>query len=274
MASCLADWGTPVTASGFLGGKNDALFDRLFRRKGIGDKFVRLNEATRINITLTDDEATTNIYLPGLVVKPEDLEALQAELTQIVRGDRPDIAVLSGSLPVDCPLDAWAVMTRALTREGIRVLLDTSGPALKAALDGSVLPFCIKPNRGELAEISGASTDNFDAVVAQARRLHERGIGLVVVSLGADGALFLSDEGALVAAKEMKLKLHESTVGAGDAMVAGIAAALSEGAGLERIARLGTAFAVGKLELFGPNLPKKAHVEALAGEVTLTPLRK
>jgi 1-phosphofructokinase len=59
----------------------------------------------------------------------------------------------------------------------------------------------------------------------------------------------------------------ESTVGAGDAMVAGLAAALIEGAGLDRIARLSTAFAVGKLGRAGPHLPTRDEIEALAASV-------
>lgn len=107
-------------------------------------------------------------------------------------------------------------------------------------------------------------------------RLRMDGVGLVVISSGEDGALFASDEGALTA--RLSVGDLASTVGAGDAMVAGIAAALAEGADLERIARLSTAFAVAKLGMVGPNLPELAMVQALAREVAIewlpTPARE
>ena len=88
------------------------------------------------------------------------------------------------------------------------------------------------------------------------------------MSLGADGALFVDRETALAAALPAKKVL--STVGAGDAMVAGIAAALVEGAPLERLARLAVAFATSKLDRIGPYLGPKEDVERLAAAVRVT----
>ena len=267
VASCLADWGVPVTAAGLLGAKNDAIFEQLFKAKGIRDAFVRLEQENRVNVTLVDDEGTTDIYLAGLSAVPEDLANLEKTLLQTARETSPDVAVLSGSLPAGCPPDVYAAMTEKLTHAGPKVLLDTSGPALKAVLDSATPPFGIKPNRNELAEVVGRPLKDIQSLSAEARALIERGMGLVVISLGGDGALFVSAQGALTAIK--KMELHNSTVGAGDAMVAGIAAALEAGADLERIARLSTAFAVGKLALFGPNLPDKKTVESIAAEVEI-----
>ena len=95
-----------------------------------------------------------------------------------------------------------------------------------------------------------------------------RGVALVVVSLGADGALFVDRETAIAAALPSKTVL--STVGAGDAMVAGIVAALVEGASLERVARLSTAFAASKLDRIGPYLGPAEDVERLASAVVVT----
>ena len=113
----------------------------------------------------------------------------------------------------------------------------------------------VKPNRAELQELVGRPLPSTADVVAAARALIEHGVALVVVSLGADGALFVDRETALAAALPAKKAL--STVGAGDAMVAGIAAALVEGAPLERLARLAVAFATSKLDRIGPYLGPK-----------------
>jgi len=101
--------------------------------------------------------------------------------------------------------------------------------------------------------------------------LRHLGVALAVVSLGADGAVFVTAEAAIHASAPPMVAA--STVGAGDAMVAGILAAMAEDAGLERIARLGTAFAVCKLAQVGPNLPGRDVVEACARNVEVREVR-
>lgn len=266
VASCLADWGTGVSVTGFLGQENAALFQALCKKKKIDNRFVTVDGASRINIKLVDEHETetTDINLPGITADATALLALNTVLDEFSTL-KPGIAVLAGSLPGGCPEDIYANQTKKLTESGFRVLLDASGPALRAALAATPLPFCIKPNRGELSEWAGKELDTTEAILDQAKILHKQGIALVVVSLGQDGALFLSNEGALVARTQAPNIV--STVGAGDAMVAGIAAALDESGSLERIARLSTAFAATKLGILGPNLPDKATVESIAQKV-------
>jgi fructose-1-phosphate kinase PfkB-like protein len=107
-------------------------------------------------------------------------------------------------------------------------------------------------------------------VVRAARQLQATGISLVVVSLGADGAIFVGPEGALLAVPP-KVEVA-STVGAGDSMVAGVLAARLAGRNLEDCARYGTAFAAGKLVRVGPVPPSPARVEALMPYVVIHPL--
>ncbi|KAL0580231.1 hypothetical protein ABG067_008574, partial [Albugo candida] len=145
---------------------------------------------------------------------------------------------------------------------GCTILLDTSGEPLKCALDAAVLPNIIKPNREELAHWLGAPIPDRATLIAAADALRRRGVDLVVVSMGEEGALFVSEDGVVSAS--LGLDGVASTVGAGDAMVAGLAAAVNEGAALERTARLATAFAVAKLGMVGPNLPSLSVVHALA----------
>jgi 1-phosphofructokinase len=266
VASCLADWGVPVTAAGLLGADNAAPFEALFAAKGIADGFLRVPGATRINLKLVDAMGTTDVNMGGMSVDAGHAAAL----VEAVAAQAADLAVLSGSLPPGCPGDLYAALVARLRAAGVRVLLDTSGAPLAAALAGAVLPQVVKPNRDELAEWHGAPLPDRAAVVRVARDLHGRGVELVVVSLGGDGALFLSGEGAFAA--KGRAGTIASTVGAGDAMVAGIAAALAEGAGLERIARLATAFAVAKLGLAGPHLPGRTAVEAIAADVEIEAL--
>jgi len=269
VASCLADWGLPVVAAGILGGGNDTLFRALFADKGITDRFCRTPGATRVNIKLVHDGGTTDINLPGLVVTPETV----AEMTRAVLAlaGQGSLVVLAGSLPAGIAPGIYRDLTAALTRVGARVVLDTSGEPLNAALGEAAtsLPFCVKPNRVELEDWLGHALPGPDNLVLAARGLLARGVGLVVVSLGEKGALFVSGKKALLASLPIA---GASTVGAGDAMVAGIVAALHSAVDLEGTARLATAFAAGKLGLPGPNLPPHAELEMLAKAVRIAAL--
>jgi 1-phosphofructokinase len=265
VASCLADWGLRSTAFGLLGAQNAATFEALFASGGIEDRCQRVDGATRVNLKIVDAVDTTDINLDGPQVTPDQVEASAADIEALAGPDT--LVVLAGSLPPGCPPDIYAGLIARLRERGSRVLLDTSGAPLEHALAAPVLPHCLKPNRHELAEWSGEVLDDISDIIRTADRLRARGAELVVVSMGADGALFLSDQGALIAG--LAAPSVVSTVGAGDAMVAGLAAALVEGATLERTARLATAFAVAKLGLAGPHLPDRPEVEALANEVSI-----
>ena len=262
VASCLADWGLPVAATGLLGADNAASFEALMRTKAIEDRFVRVEGATRTNIKLVDLAETTDVNLPGFTATPEALATADGEA--IALAHRCDIVVLAGSLPPGAPVDQYATLLGKLAAANKPVILDASGAALARALAQPILPHAIKPNVAELAELAGESCTGLADVVRIARRLNAFGIALVVVSMGADGALFCSGK-ELVRAR-LPAVSGGSTVGAGDAMVAGLAAALAESANLERTARLASAFAVGKLGLAGPNLPGRDIIEKLAAQ--------
>jgi 1-phosphofructokinase len=270
VASCLADWGLPVIATGVLGDANDTAFKSLFAAKKITDRFSRTAGDTRVNIKLLHNADTTDINLPGLAITPDKL----SELTDTVLGlAGPDsLVVLAGSVPAGLNDGIYRELIAALSTRGARALLDTSGAPLAAALDDQArhLPDCVKPNRAELEAWIGHPLPDMACVADAARALLARGIRLVVVSLGEKGALFASSAQVLLAS--LPVVACASTVGAGDAMVAGIVAAVHGQASLEDIARLATAFAVAKLGLPGPNLPSRAEIEARSAKVQIATL--
>jgi 1-phosphofructokinase len=268
VASCLADWGLTVTATGLLGRDNAASFETLMRTKAIEDRFVRIDGATRTNIKLVDPGETTDVNLPGFAATREALAAVDGEAFALT--GRCDLVVVAGSLPQGAPENHYAALLAKLSDAGKPVILDASGPALAQALAGPVMPYAIKPNVAELAELSGEACDSLEDIGRAARRLQASGIALVAVSMGAEGALFCSREGLIRA--RLPAVSGGSSVGAGDAMVAGMAAALAEGSDFERTARLASAFAVGKLGLAGPNLPGRDIIEKLAGQAGIDTL--
>jgi 1-phosphofructokinase len=268
VASCLADWGLEVTATGILGAENAGVFEALFTAKNIEDRFLRVVGATRTNIKLGHDGDTTDINLPGLRTAPDAVTHVLESVLALGLAD--SLVVLAGSLPEGLAPDTYAGMISVLAKAGARVLLDVSGTPLNLALEGTTLPFAIKPNRAELEAYCGHALPDHESLIAAARQFIARGMQMVVVSLGAEGALFVTAQQTLHAALPA---LHAaSTVGAGDAMVAGLVAAQAEALDLEKTACLATAFAVAKLGQAGPNLPPRSAVLALADSVKITPL--
>ncbi len=266
VSSCLADWGVCVCASGLLGNDNSELFSKLFQQKKIIDGFVRFDGETRTNIKILNKESgeTTDLNMSGQRVSKRYLDKLLKRLSEIGNGS---ILVLSGSLPTGCPDDFYTHLMQELASKNLRIIVDTSGPALSSILTGNAPPpFMIKPNLHELQTLVGADLNETSQIVNAAQQLTHSGIENVIVSLGSEGSLFFSNEVALHASPP-KLE-SDSSVGAGDAMVAGLVAAMLDDLDLEATAKLATAFAVGKLGLHGPNLPSRETINSLAKSVT------
>ena len=259
VASSLADAGHRVAVTGFLGRENATVFERLFARKRIADHFVRLQGETRVGIKITDPvlKETTDINFPGAEPLPSDLTALRAMIDQI----DAEWFVIAGSLPPGLKTTIYRDLTESLKARGRKVALDTSGETLNHAIEAS--PAFIKPNIHELEGLVGRPLSSRDAVVAAAKELVARGIEMVVVSMGHEGACFVGAEGILFASPpEIEVR---STVGAGDAMVAGVVSAKLRGLGLAETARLSTAFSVRAIGKLDPDVT----IEALSQKVSV-----
>ena len=217
VASCLADFGIASAVTGQIGRDNAALFEALFRAKGIDNQCVYLDGLTRINTKLVDRASgdTTDINMPGPALAPEAIQALfEGLLTRLDALVSPGSwIVLSGSLPPLWPADTYQRLIAHVHRLGAKVLLDASGAAL--ALGIAAAPDIIKPNRSELAELIGRPLGDTPSVLAAARELLARPDApeTVIVSMGGEGALFVNRQQALLA-HPLQTRLI-STVGVG-----------------------------------------------------------
>jgi 1-phosphofructokinase len=274
VASCLSDFGVSAAVIGQLGRDNAALFEELFQRKQIANHCQMRDGLTRINtkVVNTASGETTDINMPGpeldSTAAANLLDQVLQHLDRLIESAR--WVVLSGSLPPGMPADAYATITRRAQGAGAAVALDTSGAPLQAAL--MAVPRLIKPNRHELAELVGEPLATREALVAAGRALLNgpNAPETVVVSLGGDGALFLTREQALYA-HPVSVAVA-STVGAGDAMVAGLVAAQLENLPPIKTAQLATAFSASKLTRLGPHLPPPDQIRALARWVVVNTL--
>ena len=265
VASFLADAGLQVAATGLFGSGNIEPFLELFMRKGIEDRCVRLAGRTRVNVKITDPvlNQVTDINFPGLAPTASDLAQLDAVMDQLCA--EVDWLVLSGSVPAGVPSGIYAELIQRIKARSKRVLLDASGAPFAGAV--RLGPDIIKPNMDELAELVGRPLKDADAVLEAARSLVDAGIGLVAVSMGPDGAVLVeADQAVHAIPPAIQVK---STVGAGDAMVAGILSGTARGLSLADRARLATAFSLGALGEVGPNLPPMAVVEDFATRVQI-----
>lgn len=265
VASFLAEVGHQISVTGFLGRDNTAPFDALFQQKAIADYFVRLPGATRVNLKLVDDvqNQVTDINAPGLAPDATAIAQLRQTVTTLAK--TCGWFILSGSVPTGVPNTLYAELIHDLKALGKTVVLDTSGAPLTQGLTAK--PDLIKPNQRELEDYLNTRLSSWAEIVAAARELIASGIPHVVVSLGADGALFV-DQDRAVHAQPPTLAV-KSTVGAGDAMVAGTVAGLISGQSLRDAAALATAFSMGALSQIGPRLPPIDDIRKMRDLVTV-----
>lgn len=265
VASFLADAGLTPTVTGFLGQDNVGIFEQFFAQKQIDDQFIRIPGSTRIGVKLVDEanQQTTDINMPGLPPPPEAVDTLFETIERLTASC--DWFVLSGTLPPGIPATIYATLIAQLKRHGKQVVLDTSRDALR---DGVLAgPTIVKPNVDELQHLTGQSLIGEVALEQAARQLLDGGIQLVVISMGERGALFVDPAATLVALPPaVPVK---STVGAGDAMVAGLITGKVRGLNLSDCARLATAFSLGAITSAGHNLPAPETIQAFFQQVTV-----
>ena len=264
VASALADAGLRVAATGFLGRENRGLFEQLFAQKQIADDFVRIEGETRTGIKIVDSATrqTTEINLPGATPDARSLDAL---MERIAAWDARWF-VLAGSLPPGIPPGFYRDLVGRLKSRGICVAVDASDEPLRLAIEAA--PTVVKPNIHELEALVGSPLATVAEVIEAARGLIARGIRLVVVSMGGEGACFVSHE-QVVAARPPAIAVG-STVGAGDAMVAGIVYAQMRNLALEDCARMATAFSLAALARNADPSGVAADVTSLQRQVALS----
>lgn len=251
VAGHLAASGVETELVGFIGLENQSLFQQHFDRLGIRASCIGLPGATRTALKLVDLEAqrTTDINLPGLAPQAEHLAALNQLLSALLPG--ADWLVCTGSLPPGMNADWYAGWIRRAREGGVKTALDSSGQALRLGVLQK--PDLIKPNHAELGELLGVDHPDQDLTARAARRLAGAGIGLVAVSLGAQGGLFCTS-GDCIHLPAVSIQVR-STAGAGDALLAGLILGRLRGLNLEGCARLGMDYAGAAVARVDPSIP-------------------
>lgn len=278
VAAGLASLGIPVSMCGWLGEANCGAFEAAFQARGIVDAMERVPGHVRENLQLTDTarQQTTSIDLPGITFDPATLAGAEGRLSGTLAAcvAPGDWCLLTGSLPPGVDAGTLERLSRQLAAAGGRLVVDTGGEALAdllRRLEGTpeAMPVFVKPNRDELAALCGRPVPTVRDVVAAARDVVARGVPHVLVSLGAEGAVLVTAAGAWACAVPGVPIC--TTVGAGDAVVAGTTAALMAGQPFEAAARRGLACAAWRIQRRTPDLPPRDVLDADAAAYRFIP---
>lgn len=269
VSKVIAKLGGESCAVGILGGESGKMLEKLLEGEPFATRFRFVEGQTRTNLKIIDREGHTNtdINEPGLTVTAADLDALLRELLAELRPG--DIVVLAGSLPKGAPQDTYRSWTAACKKAGARVFLDADGALLAEGIKAA--PHLIKPNDGELSRLAGKKLETLEELTAEGRKLLERGIERVVISLGGRGALYLR-KGSTIYAEGLRVPVG-STVGAGDSVVAALAYAAAQGLSEEEAVRLSTAAGAANVMCSGTQAAEREAVEALLPKVRFSRLR-
>lgn len=260
--------GGEVAAIYPAGGATGQRLCRLMEREAVQSLAIPAAEETREDFTVFE-ETTKQQYrfvLPGAPLSEREWQ----ECLRVLAGSkpRPRFVVASGSLPPGVPEDFFGRVARVAKTMGAKLIVDTSGPPLKAALQEGA--YLIKPNLREFRELTGISSADDGALIDAGRDLIARGqVELIALSLGPRGALLIARDRAL-RAEGLPIK-PASVVGAGDSFVGAMAWSLAHDTNLDAALRYGVAAGSAALLNPGTELCQSEDVRRLAPQVTIRP---
>lgn len=210
----------PSLALGFVAGFTGSEIERIMSKDEIPHDFLPLKTGfSRIDVQMVDS-IESSIHGIGPLATQEDIDALCEKLQSLEDGDT---IVISGSIPRGAKDNVYGEILRSVAHKDLYVVVDAKRPLLLHTL--KYHPFLIKPNMQEMADIffQDMSAVSIDDIVRYTKTLQSMGARNVLVSMGAAGALLLTEDGKIYHHSAMKGKVH-NTVGCGDSMLAGFLA--------------------------------------------------
>ncbi len=226
VARAVKKLGSEATAVYLAGGYTGKIFTQLLTDEAVESIVTETKENTRENLIVLETASSQQYRfgMPGPYISEPEWQACLKSIEQI---QDVKYIVASGSLPRGVPIDIIVRIALIARKKNARLIIDTSGEALKQAVQAGV--YLLKPNLGELSSLVGKEELNIELVYDAAREVIDNGncVVVVVVSMGPAGAMLVTKELAVqIMPPAVKRK---STVGAGDSMVAGMVLSLVEG---------------------------------------------
>jgi len=266
VARALKLLGRPVIAAGFAGGPTGARLLEQLRDEAVLTDFTRIAAETRINLAVIDPTSgeQTEINERGPAVSPEEVESFVARLAYLADG--ADLCVLAGSLPPGAGDDLYARLVKDLSERGVPVVLDAEGDAMLAGLRAGAS--VVTPNEREAEELVGQEFADRDDLVQGLAELVRLGAKEAAITRP-DGCVAVIGEGPERRFVEVRTEPLEavSSVGSGDAFLAGYVAARYDGRTPEECLAHGVACGAESTQHFGAGTVDRNQVERLLGEV-------
>lgn len=264
VSTILSRLGYDNVALGFVAGFIGDEIERLIKERGFESQLVHLGEGnSRINVKIKG-ASETEINASGPKITEDKIDEMFNKL-KILKDD--DYLVLAGSIPSSLNNNIYEKIMESLSAFKVNYVVDATGDLLMNVL--KYKPFLIKPNTRELEELFNIEVKNIDDVIKYARKLQALGARNVLVSMGKDGALLVSEDDHVYQSPAAKGKLINS-VGSGDSMVAGFVAGFLKNYSYSDALRMGTA--CGGATAFSEDLATKEMIDQVYESVKIKEL--
>ena len=252
-------------ALGFVSGFTGDYIINSLQELNLKSDFIKVKEGfTRINVKVKSEEET-EINGQGPKISEEELNQFYKVIDKLVDGD---ILILSGSIPSCLDERLYESIMKKVEDRDIKVIVDATKNLLLNVL--KYKPFLIKPNNHELAEMFNVELNSTEDVVFYARKLKEMGAQNVLISMGKDGALLVTENDEVFASSVAKGEVINS-VGAGDSMVAGFIAGYLKSNSYKEALRLGAAS--GGATAFSSDLATREFIDKLVDEIKIEKIK-
>lgn len=259
VSTVLKNLGFQSTALGFIAGFTGKELKTEIEKYGIQTDFIEVKEGiTRINVKISSDVETA-LNGNGPIITEADIEKL---LEQISKFNNEDIVILAGNIPKGIKNNIYEIICSKLEKNGVTFVVDSTKELLINVL--KYKPFLIKPNKEELEETFKEKIETNEDIVKHAEKLQDMGARNVLISLGGDGAILITETKEVYYSKAPKGKVL-NTVGSGDSMVAGFIAGYQKNRDYNEAFKMG--IAAGSASAFSMNLATLPEVESLLKEI-------
>lgn len=256
----LKELGTDTVALGFLGGRTGRQIENELKLEGVPTDFVWVDGETRTNISVQDASGAppTMLNEPGPTISTDETEQLCRKVCDEAADS--EFIVFGGSPAPGVPKDVYRRLSEVVRGCGTsKIILDSDGEPMLRGME--CRPFMIKPNRDEVQRLVGIDIKGQDDAMEALKLLRDKGIELVVISMGAKGAIARDESGTWFAVPPDVRPV--STIGSGDSMVAGIAHILAQGGDLSEALRWGSAAGAATAMTGGTEIGQREQILAL-----------
>lgn len=247
------------------GGLTGQMLEKLLREEHINHQAIVTENPTRQNFIVVD-RSTQEQYrygMPAVALHQKEEREILSTIRNLT--PKPKFIIISGGMPPGVSDDFIAKAARIAKQDDAKLVVDTSGEALRYAVEEGV--YLLKPNQNELSKLTGIEINDEQSIAEAAQQIVDKGkCEIVVVSLGEKGAYIATKEySELIEAPKVPKR---STVGAGDSMVAGIVYGCEKGWDIKQMVRMGVACGSAATMNPGTELFKKEDVERLYNQLT------